>query len=213
MKRKTLVAILLAVCVTMPLALAQQGPIKFRIPDDLRLPFYARIAGTTPMVSQEIYHNDEWAAIVFYYDPASVPSDFNLLQFYDFNNFPPGQNLPMTVAGFVLWDRDAMAAFQPWFQEEIHGLGAVPVWFVSWPELRDDAIGDGVLTVAELESLGSLRKGAAAIYQEVLHPLKHITINAEGLLEDGKSFQFHAAGSADHPPDCCYGNNVIIRIR
>lgn len=211
MKRQMLVAILLAMSLATSVGFAQKGPIKLQIPEDIRLPCYARIAGTTPMGPQEIYHNDDWAAIVFYYEPSVVPATFNLLNFYEFTSFPPGQTLPMTVAGFVLWDPDDMAAFGPWFQENIHGLGAVPVWFVSWPELRV-AIDDGVLTMPELGGLPSLRKGTAALYQEVLHPEKHITINAEGLLEDGERFLFHATGSVYHPPDCCYGPKIKIRI-
>lgn len=209
MKRQMLVAVLLAMSAAASMSFAQQGPMRLQIPQDLTLPFYARIA-TGP---QEIYHNDQWAAIVFYYEPADVPPEFNLLVFYDIKSFPLplGPDLPMTVAGFVVWDPGAMAAFKPWFQENIHGLGAVQVWFVSWPELQV-AIADGILTVPELGALGSLRKGTAALYQEVLHPLKHITMNAEGLLEDGRRFQFHASQSGTPPADCCYGPSVHIRI-
>ncbi len=217
MKRQMLVAILLTMSFATSLALAQKkGPVRLQIPQDITLPYFARIGGATEAAPwQEIYHNDEWAAIVFYYEPTNVPPDFNLLLFYniDPNLFPIplGPNLPMTVAGFVVWDPDAMNAFGPWSQENIHGLGAVPVWFVSWPELQT-AISDGILTVPELEDLGSLRRGTAALYQEVLHPLKHITMNAEGLLEDGRRFQFHATGTGVPPADCCYGPMVHIRI-
>ena len=78
-----------------------------------------------------------------------------------------------------------------------------------------DPVGDveGYYTIhSELATMPSLRKGTAALYQEVLHPNKHITINAEGLLEDGKRFQFHATESGYPPPDCCYGPKVQIRI-
>ncbi len=210
MKRQTLVAILLAMSLATSVAFAQKGPIKFQIPEDIGMPWYARIAGATPLLHQEIYHNDDWAAIVFYFDPGSVPVDFNLLMFYDFSLLF-GPKPPMTVAGFVVWDPEIMAAGGPWFQENIHGLGAVPVWFVSWPDLQIE-IADGELYISEIAAMPSLRKGTAALYQEVLHPEKHITINAEGLLEDGERFIFHATGSGTPPPDCCYGPKIQIRI-
>ena len=212
MRRQTLVAILLAISLATSLALAQKGPLKLQIPGDIKLPYYARIGGATETEPwQEIYHNDEWAAIVFYYETEDVPQSFNLLGFYDLSNFPPGPTGTMSVEGFVVWDPDTMAAGGPWFQMNIHGLGAVPVWFVSWPELQV-AIADGMLTMPELGTLKSLRKGTAGLYQEVLHPLRHITINAEGLLADGKRFQFHATESGYPPPDCCYGPKIKIRI-
>lgn len=49
----------------------------------------------------------------------------------------------------------------------LHGLGAVPVWFVSWPEMQA-ALADDVLTV--LLSLPSLRIGSASFFKETQHP-------------------------------------------
>jgi len=86
----------------------------------------------------------------------------------------------------------------------LHGDGAVSVWFVSWPELRD-AIGDDILTVPELKTLTSIDKGTPTVYNEVLLPLQHITMNAEGRLEDGRRFQFHATGTR--------AGRQVVRIR
>ena len=44
---------------------------------------------------------------------------------------------------------------------KLHGRGAVPVWFVKWPELRD-AVADGVLTITELDALPSHITGLAS---------------------------------------------------
>jgi hypothetical protein len=65
-----------------------------------------------------------------------------------------------------------------------------------------DAIGDGVLTVAELESLPSLLSGHATMYQYIqlnsgrtnAHPTMrdgHSQTVARGVLSDGRSFQLH----------------------
>ena len=77
----------------------------------------------------------------------------------------------------------------------------MPVYFVNLLEYVD-AIGDGVLTVAELESLPSLLIGHATTYQYVQinsgrvnsHPTMrdgHWHTIAHGVLEDGRSFQLH----------------------
>jgi len=150
------------------------------------LPYYARIE------REAIYRTDEWAAIVFYRPPECVPDGFNLLDFYDFEN--AFSCTPPTTDGFIIWESE------PWFsapiQINLHGLGAVPVWFVSWPELRG-AIADDTLTITELGALESLLIGSASFYKETLHPdggawVPMIEFVAYGMLEDGQSFQVHA---------------------
>lgn len=162
------------------------------------VPFYARIE------RGEVFHTDDWAAIVFYRPPACVPVDFNLLAFFDapraFGCTPP------TVDGFTIWKNGPGIDPAP-IQSELRGLGAVPVWFVSWPELQA-AIADGVLTIGELAALPSRVIGSAGFYQETLHPEQaarngKIEFVARGALEDGRSFQVqaalnHAAGRLTH---------------
>jgi hypothetical protein len=41
------------------------------------VPFYARFG------MEDIYHDEEWAVIVFYRPPNCVPEDFNMLRFFD----------------------------------------------------------------------------------------------------------------------------------
>ena len=76
----------------------------------------------------------------------------------------------------------------------MRGLGAVPVWFVSWPELEAEIDDDGIVTITDLEDMNSLRKGSAEFYSETLHPttdavqVPMINFVARGTLEDGESF-------------------------
>ena len=180
--------VLLALCAATSTSLAQQGTVRLSVPGDGPFPAYARIDHT------QIYHDDTWAAIVFYCNPEDVPivpEPFNLLDFFDFRIMTGEVQVPMTVSGFLLLDSEAMAPTQ----SNLHGNGAVSVWFVSWPELQGAINDDGKLTVPELKMLPSLMKGTAAVYIEELHPSLHITINAQGRFDGGGRFQFHATGT------------------
>ncbi len=152
------------------------------------LPYYARIE------RGEILHTDQWAAVIFYRPTMCVPLEFNLLDFYDFNAFGC---TPPTTDGFILWSGE------PWLSDpvtiKLHGLGAVPVWFVRWSDL-ETAIADDTLTMVELQAIDSLLVGQARIYTETLHPASAdpevkkpplITYVAKGSLEDGRSFSVH----------------------
>ena len=91
---------------------------------------------------------------------------------------------------------------------EVHGLGAVPVWFVSWPALQT-AIADDTLTIGELASLQPL-VGSARSFHETLRPtgvvkISTIELNATGTLDDGRSFHLHALGEAEEP-----GSNIHV---
>ena len=185
------------------MSLAQQGTVRLRLPEDMAFPAYARIAQDAS--GTEIYHDDTWVAIVFYCNPEDIPTaaePFNLLDFYDFRVLTGEVQVPMTVSGFLLWDSEAMAPSHC----NLHGNGAVSVWFVSWPELQGAIIDDGKLTVPELKTLLSLKKGTAAVYNEELLSLAHITINAQGQFDGGGQFQFHAMGTIA-------SGALIIRIR
>jgi len=77
----------------------------------------------------------------------------------------------------------------------LNGKGAVPVWFVKWDEM-EPALDDG-LKIGELAGLPSLVKGSASFYHETLHPYggsikNHMVLDAQGLLETGTGFNFHA---------------------
>lgn len=152
--------------------------------DDGDVPFYARIE------RGEILHTEEWAFVVFYRPPECVRADFNLLNFFDIPAAFACQ--PPTTDGFVII---ADSADTP-LQSKLHGLGAVPVWFVRWPELSA-AIADDVLTITELGGLPSLMTGSASFYTETLHPyggaqVSKLTLVGAGTLEDGRSFRIQA---------------------
>jgi hypothetical protein len=186
--RRFAVTKLAAAILLVATALLVAAPSAFavvRLPGGV-VPFYARISST------EIYHTDEWAAVVFYRPPTCIPAGFNLLDFFDvpaaFDCNPP------TTTGFELWDTGPTDPAPK--LTELKALGAVPIWFVSWPALQS-AIADGELTIGELESLNP-RVGAASFYQETLRPTGVVNVstfeaNATGTLEKGGSFRFHAA--------------------
>ena len=177
-------ALLLFVVVALLSLLVSSATAKIRTPEGGDLPYYARIQGG------EVFHDGEWAVIVFYRPTSCVPGSFNLLEFYDWNAFDCG---PPTTDGFIIWYGEP--GDTPPIQIKLRGLGAVPVWFVAWPEL-DAAMADGDLTMNELEAMSTLRTGSASFYTETLHPtgvVKVPMINyvAHGLLPDGISFKVH----------------------
>lgn len=165
--------------------------VRLEVPEDSPGgPFYARIepGSIAP-------HTDEWAAIIFYRDPACIPANFNLLNFFD---APPRPFFcPLTVEGFEVWKNGPGQDPAP-IQSKLREADAVPIWFVSWPVLQA-ATADGVLTIGELASLPTLMTGFADQYSETLHPTQpgrkaaHIQITASGTLSDGRSFRLQVS--------------------
>ena len=182
-------ALTIFVIVGLLLAAAPIALASIRVESGGDLPYYARLG------RGEIYHNDDWAAIVFYRLPTCTPSNFNLLDFFDI----PGafDCNPPTTDGFAIWEHGPDSDPAPLLLQ-LHGLGAVPVWFVSWPALQAATAND-VLTMDELEALQPL-KGSASFYHEVLRPtgavnVSTIEFNARGMLEDGRSFRLEASAT------------------
>ncbi len=157
-----------------------EAAVRVEVPPAPGIPVYAR--------TDFIPHNEEWAAIVFYRDPACVRPNFNLLDLID---VPAVFGCPLTVAGFEIWENGPPPIDPAPLFTNLRGLGHVPVWFVSWPDLQDE-IADGVLTIADLESMDSLQRGDATFFAERLHPYKNYNVVAHGLLEDGRSFNYEA---------------------
>ncbi len=164
------------------------------------IPAYARFGGPGP--GSEFLHTEEWAAIVFYREPKCVPPDFNLLTMVD---IPAVFRCPLTVAGFEIWENGPppLSSDAAPLVTESHGLGAVPVWFVSWPELQEQIAG-GVLTITDLASMASLQVGSADFFRETMQlqsasVATHLGIVAHGHLADGRSFQFEAQGVLGNP--------------
>lgn len=188
--RRSLLA-LLFICLT---AGSTYGSVRLLVPEeDPGGPFYARIEFGL------IHHTDEWAAIAFYRDPACVPPTFNLLRFFD--PIPPrALGCSLTVEGFEVWKNGPPPVDLAPIQSKLTGLGAVPVWFVSWPEL-ESALGDNKVTKDELLTMHSLQMGTATFFKEVLHPVGEaqqsaLAIVAQGTLPDGRTFTYEAVEAA-----------------
>jgi hypothetical protein len=161
-----------------------QAQIHLRVPDDIQPPVYAALdRGFLP-------HTDEWAVVVFYRSPECIPVDFNLLDFLDFTG--RAFLCDLHIEGRSTWvslDDPYPAASFLW------GTGAVPVWFVRWPELQG-AVADDVLTIGELAALPSLTVGSASFFHESIRNDTrgqrggNEALVASGTLTDGRSFFF-----------------------
>ena len=169
----------------------------FRVESPM-FPFYARVEPPTD-VGGFGYHDDDWAAIVFYRDPSCIPAGFNLFQFYDFN-FGDVFGCTSLVDGFSLHvEPDGVT---PPKVSSLSGT-AVAIWFVPWDDEFQQAIEAEALTVAELENMDGLVKGVATHFREVLgsvqfHPQPKINIAASGYIlseSGGGSFQYGVSWS------------------
>lgn len=187
MKKQMLLTLLLGIAAfsTSPV----QAAVRVEVPPAPGIPAYAR--------TDIIPHDEEWAAIVFYRDPGCVPDSFNLLDLMD---IPAAFECPLTVAAFEIWKHGPAVDAGP-ILAVLHGLGAVPVWFVSWPDLQEE-IKDGVLTIEDLRGVNSLQKGEATFFAERLHPVEtsngNYNVVAHGFLEDGRSFNYEATLKSDN---------------
>jgi hypothetical protein len=204
LRRRALTILVIAglLLIAAPIALAN-----VRVEGAGDVPFYARLG------RGEIYHTDDWAAIVFYRPPICIPSNFNLLDFFDIPGAFDCQ--PYTTDGFAIWKNGPETDSAPMLSQ-LHGLGAVPVWFVSWPTLQA-AMADDVLTIGELEAMQPLR-GSASFYHEVLRPtgvvnVSIIAVNASGALVDGRSFhlEISAGGFATSVEDLHSKTLIVFR--
>jgi len=140
-------------------------------------------------------HTDQWAPIVFLRNPACVPPSFNLL----------GQANPrdafecaLLVEGHATFRNGLPPVDLVPIHVTFKGLGAVAIWFISWPEFQV-AMADGEVTIAELAALPSLRIGSASLFESTQHPGSErpqgfgngkIEIVARGTLQGGGTFFF-----------------------
>jgi len=171
------------------LAASVQAQVITFTPPDPGPPLYAILEPTF------VPHTDDWAAVAFVREPSCVPPGFNLLNVV---NVPAAFGCTLTVQGHAIWKNAPPPVDEVPIQVNLLGLGAVPVWFVRWTEMQA-ALADNVLTVPELSSLPSLKIGSASFFKETQHPGPErpqgpgsgkIEINANGTLEDGRTFMF-----------------------
>ncbi|MDX1612762.1 MAG: hypothetical protein R3300_00555 [Candidatus Promineifilaceae bacterium] len=191
-----LVSVLLVALTGATTAQAEEGLVRTTWPsaEDPGMPFYARVELLPPY----IFNNGEWAAIVFYRNPDCVPPNFNLISVFD---VPAAFSCPHTVQGASLWQGEIFNGAPK--SINISGSGAVPVWFVPWEAVKDQAKADGVLTVTDLLQIEDRLVGYADHYAEELqphpdpafggggHPNPKMIVNAHGQLEDGRAFKLH----------------------
>lgn len=182
LRNKVLRCVLLfSILLSVFLVAAPGASANVRLPSG-NMPLYLHIPGV-----DKVQHDDEWAVTWFYRPPSCVPADFNLLNFVDFG---ASACTPPTTTGFEIWSQPGVDVVpKVW---HLTGLGAVPVWFVSWPELQA-AMADGVLTIGELEALPSLRRGTADAFKLTVRNDGFLSVVvfqmiARGTLEDGRSF-------------------------
>jgi hypothetical protein len=186
----------LGIAILAAATMMSQSPKRLEFPGDVPgPPLYAQIADI-PGLQPEYYHTDEWAAVVFHRNPACVPPAFNLLDGFD---LPTVFTCSLTIRGFEIWPTAPPEGFVP-LELRGRGLGAVPIYFVSWPELQA-AISDRVLTIGELRALPSLAIGFAGQFSVGIRPgfftQPGVEMSGRGQLQDGRQFQFEAsAGGA-----------------
>lgn len=124
-------------------------------------PYYARI-GLGATNETTTIHTDEWTAVPFYRGPVCVPDAFNLLDFFDFEN---ALNCHSFMEGFEIKENEIVVPMQA----KLKAVEPMPIYFAPCSVMQV-AIGDGILTMPELEDLEGLRIGIATFYTETLHP-------------------------------------------
>jgi hypothetical protein len=184
MKRK---GILASVAILATLALASVGGayVMIWVPDDGEPNFY--ISGGGPFILEDgtpwAMHDDEWAVIPFYRTPDHLAADFDLVNDSD----PDWADAQLQIGGFAAYTDDGHP--HHW---QVRGLGAVPVVFVKWSELRA-AMAEGHLYVGDLAACPSIKYGTASYYLEEnhiygVHPVSHLAVVMRGTLAGGGSF-------------------------
>ena len=180
-KQLTIATLLVAALAGAVPALAQ---VHLRIPDDIQPPAYSILGhGYLP-------HTDTWAVVAFYRSPECIPAAFNLLDFLDFSGQP--FLCELQIEGRSSW----VSLSDPYPANVFNwGTGAVPVWFVRWPEL-EAAAADDVLTIGELAGLPSLVVGSASFFHESIRNDTrgqrggNSTAVGSGTLTNGRRFFF-----------------------
>lgn len=170
------------------------------------IPAYARLELLVP--NFDVPNNEHWAAIVFYRDPACVPPDFDLGQFFD---FPRAFNCPLLIEGHEIWQDVPGPDSAPIYVRTRNAVPNLPIWFVAWNELRP-ILESGQVFIGDITRLPSLVRGSAQWYEEALYPngaaeIPGITLRSEGTLEDGRMFRLKW-----HFTDQGADDEVLIRL-
>lgn len=178
-------SVLLALAVLLTAGSSVDGQVRLLVPEQSPGgPFYARFERGV------VLRTDEWVAIPFYREPECVRPDFNLLNFFDFDN-PVIFSCTLTVHGFDIRADPTSPAPR---HSKLQGNGAVPVWFVSVEDYTGALPG---VTITDLLAMPSLVQGVATYFEETLHPLgiaqqATLEIVASGYLPDESTFHLVA---------------------
>lgn len=161
---------------------------RFLIPQEQPVvPAYARF--TT--VSELGFTDRLWFVIPFYRDPACVPRNFNLLEFFDRPRaWECDEEMPPYIEGFVIRSEPPPAPPEVF---SVTGVEGMPVWFVGFEELQQVAEKhDGKITIRDLEKMDTIRVGVAEFYMEEIqtdaNPVSTHRIVTWGALLDGTPF-------------------------
>lgn len=175
------------------------------------VPAYARLELLVP--NFDVPNNRRWAAIVFYRDPACIPPDFDMGQFF---HLPGPEGLgafacPLLVEGHEIWKNGPDADLAPIYVRTRNAVPKLPIWFVAWNELRP-VLESGQVFIGDITGLPSLVRGSAYWYEEALYPngaaeIPGITLRSEGTLEDGGRFRLKW-----HFTDQGAEDQVVIRL-
>jgi len=148
------------------------------------IPFWARIEPTFPNGMPEA---NGWGIIYFYVqNPQAIPSDFNLLDFFD----PRALSANFAVTGLAGFLSGNFAPYVSVLKER----DAVPFWFITSEQARAVAA-DHIITLPELESYHPLKGRADKFYEQLRPfgggaPVNGLTVFASGDLEAGGEFTF-----------------------
>jgi hypothetical protein len=184
-------------------------------------PGYAQFGYDPLLQAVSVIHDEEWAAIPFYRDPACVPADFNLVTQID---VPRAFGCASTVEGSVTYPASPDRALHVHIQGPVAGFPLPTVYLVRYAELLA-AIGDGELLIGELQALPSRKTGRATFFQDNFvasvsngaYQSFHDNFRIEGIIEGNPEYtaflvHFSAAGQGEKSRKSLL-NPALIEIR
>jgi hypothetical protein len=159
---------------------------RYRVPQDMLLPFYAAGLGHTGLGA------DDWVIAAFYYPPEDIPADYDLFNQPVWDP-PVGVETP-NAEGFMVFK-----AGNPYpIQQQLHLVpGArMAVWFVPVQNFVNgvDGIPGMTWTVNSMKAEGAI-VGWADFYTDSWEPGtngEHHTIVVSGVMEDGRPFRIES---------------------
>lgn len=151
----------------------------------------------------------EWGGIYFYQNPDDIPTDFNLLTFFDARAL--GSEL--AVQGYGIFDVPSAPRFTRFRERD-----KVEFWFFP-PAVMESILADGVATVSELLANDPI-VGFAHRFREVTTPILGgapvftLRTNARGRLADGGTFRVRWREEFDPTTnEGVFAGRIVLRRR